>query len=73
MASSCNQRHTVVSLMRGHDPAVLRFAHDVGATETRQRQPPRGGQFTSEGLNLHDQLWGEKPGAARAGALLEPW
>src|SRR6266478_3208363 len=33
-----------------NDAAVLRFAHDVGATETRQRRPAGGREFTGEGL-----------------------
>ena len=56
-----------------NDAALLRFAHDIGATEARQRQPTRSGQFTGEGLDLHHQLWGGRPGGGPgAGALRVP-
>lgn len=41
---------------------MLRFADDIGATEVGKGQPTRGGEFTGDGLDLHDQLWGERHG-----------
>jgi len=56
-----------------NDAALLRFAHDIGTTETRQRQPTRGRQFTGDGLDLHHQLWGGRPGGdPGVGALRVP-
>ena len=55
------------------DARVLRFARDIGATEARERQTTNRRHLTGEGLDLHDQLWGERPGGGPgAGALRAP-
>ena len=72
MASSCSQRHTVRVADAGHDAAALGFAHDVGATETRQRQATGRGEFTGEGLDLHDQFWGGSRGRPGRGCSSSP-
>ena len=43
----------------GHTPTRKRFAHPTG-------------EFAGDRFNLHDQLWGEKPGPARAFRVFQP-
>src|SRR5713101_263017 len=47
----------------GDQPAAFDLAGDVGATQARQWQTARGGQFAGDRLNQHDDLWGEMLGA----------
>ncbi len=53
----------------GDEPAALRLPHDVGAAQAGERQAPGDRQLTGEGLDLHDDLGGERPaGGPGAGA-----
>ena len=73
MASSCNQRQTVVSLMRATMPQRC-ASRTMSALLKRDSGRPRGGRkLTREGLDLDDHLWGERPGGGPgAGALRGP-
>ena len=51
----------------GHEARPGGLAGKVGATQPGQGESPGGGQFTGEGFDLHDDLWGETPGAAPGG------
>ena len=58
---------------RGHQSASTSFTSDIGDTEARERELARGRQLTGQGLDLHDQVWGGKPGGDRGeGARLCP-
>ena len=46
----------------GHDAAALGLAHNVCSAQAGERKTQRGGQLTGNGLNLHYDLRGEKPG-----------
>src|SRR5712692_4232704 len=50
---------------RGSDTAAANLAGDVGSAQPRKGKAQSNGQLTGESLYLHDDLWGEKPGAAR--------
>ncbi len=75
MASSCSQRHTVLSF----DAGAAHFARHVGDAHARQRQSQIGRQLTGQRLDLNDQLrgggggGGGSPGASGPGALVESW
>ena len=46
---------------------------EFGHAPTRKGLAAATGKFASDGLNLNDQFWGEKPGGGPgAGSLLDP-
>lgn len=52
---------------RGDKAAALSLAHDIGRAQPGEGQPARRGQLTGEGLDVDDELWGEKPGGGPGG------
>jgi len=50
---------------RRYKSRSLSMQGKVKSTEARKGQTPCRWEFTSQSLNLHDQFWGEKPGADR--------
>ena len=51
----------------GDQTRLANFSTQFPDAPSRQRHATSGRQFTSEGLNVNDQLWGENPGGARGG------
>lgn len=51
----------------GHQPGVTDLLVQFGQTPARERQAKLAGQLASQGFNLHDQFWGEKPGGDPGG------
>jgi hypothetical protein len=47
----------------GHQTRLTDVADQIGGAPPRQRQTMRGGHFTSQRFNLHDEFWGKKSGA----------
>ena len=54
----------------GHQPGLTNLLVQLGQTPARERQAGLAGQFASQGFNLHDQFWGEKPGGDPGGGVL---
>ena len=54
----------------GHQPGVTDLLVQFGQTPARERQAELAGQLASQGFNLHDQFWGEKPGGDPGGEVL---
>src|SRR5260370_13631651 len=52
----------------GRQPTGADRGAEFGHTPARKRRAHVSGEFTGDGLNAHDQLWGEKPGVCRGGA-----
>src|SRR5260370_25721218 len=51
----------------GRQPTGADRGAEFGHTPARKRRAHVSGEFTGDGLNAHDQLWGEKPGVGRGG------
>ena len=51
-----------------NNAALLRFAHDIGATVARQRQPARAGSSQARALICTTSSGGKDPRVARARA-----
>jgi len=54
----------------GHQPRLTDLLVQFRHTPARERQAELAGQFASQGFNLHDQFWGEKPGGDPGGEAL---
>ena len=54
----------------GHQPGLTGLLVQFRHTPARERQAVPAGQFASQGFNLHDQFWGEKPGGDPGGEAL---
>ena len=54
----------------GDQPGLTNLLVQLRQTPARQRQAKLAGQFASQGFNLHDQFWGEKPGGDPGGEAL---
>ena len=54
----------------GHQAGLADLLVQLRETPARQRQAELAGQFASQGFNLHDQFWGEKPGGDPGGGVL---
>ena len=71
MASSCNQRHTVVSLTRATNPHRC-ASRTISAQLSRDSGSPRGaGSSQARALICTTSSGGKNPGAARAWALFQ--
>ena len=56
-----------------HQPGAPCLGRHVGRAHPGERNPQVGGQFTRQGLDVDDELRGEKPAGGRgAGVLLKP-
>lgn len=53
----------------GDEAGALDVPDDVRGAQARERQAQRGGEFTGDGLDLHHDFWGEKPGADPGAAV----
>lgn len=53
------------------NPGAARFGCDLSDTPAREWQVTHRGEFTSEGLNLNDYLWGKKPEVDPGGSVLQ--
>ena len=51
----------------GHQPGLADLVVQFGQAPSRERQARLAGQLASQGFNLHDQFWGEKPGGDPGG------
>src|SRR5215472_5037053 len=65
MASSFSHRQMVVSLREAVRPTGADLRAEFRHAPARKGHTKAAGKFTGDGLNLHDQLWGEKPGVGR--------
>ena len=45
-----------------HQPGLANVSDKIVSTPARERKTISGGQFTSQRLNLNDELWGKKSG-----------
>jgi len=72
IASWFSQRQMVLSLMVATRPQFLGIATQIRYAPTRQRLLIGAGQFTGQGFDLNDQLWGKNPGAIRAKPFFIP-
>lgn len=52
----------------GDEAGALDVTDDIRGAQARERQAQRGGEFTGDGLDLHHDFWGEKPGAVPGAA-----
>ena len=58
---------------RSRQTRVPHMRSEFGYTPTRKRQACDRGKLTGNGLNVHDQFWGEKPGGVPGvGSLPDP-
>jgi len=54
----------------GRQPTGADMGAEFGHTPARKRLAHVSGEFTGDGFNAHDQLWGEKPAVGRGGESL---
>ncbi len=54
----------------GHQPGLTDLLVQLGEAPAGEWQAELAGQLAGQGLNLHDQFWGEKPGGDPGGAVL---
>ncbi len=56
---------------RRDNAGAARFGSDLSDTPARERQVTQRREFASEGLNLNDYLWGERPEDDPGGSVLQ--
>src|SRR6266705_3074807 len=70
MASSFSHRQMVVSLREAVNPQARTWEPSSATLQRESGSAHVSGEFTGDGFNAHDQLWGEKPGVGRGGESL---